>query len=392
MQAVCYRPLRSSDAEWYGSTFWTGPDWTRVGKNWHHPGHNTPSVRRFECPQDGNVSVTGRVFKLHLTGDGIRAMIRHNQREVWRAQIDGKDSKGKSHALSIDVKEGDAIRFVVHKRGQIYCDTTGWDPVVSYEGGAPSRASAAFAAKTQGAGGWFYEQEGLNQASPVLTHRVRKPPPVPVSAALRAELERLAPEAAPEGLALLAMVLEEWWREDGLDDTVEAYRVATTNHLERARLIAEAGCKDLETLEETPPAKLETARTHYLRVRLLKRELLLGHPLVQFGELLICKRRMPSYAHLVAQYYGWRQRGGGGLYVLRKPGRSLEVRDLVRGRLPQGSYLEPRLSYDGKRVLFAFVACDQTTPVPTSLAVNEEGPDEQAKQLHGEVVAMPEIQ
>ena len=82
-----YRPLAwRGDAEWYGSAFWTGPDWTRVGKDWHHPGNDTPSVRRFECPRDGHVSVTGRVFKLHLSGDGIRATIRHNGRDAWTAE------------------------------------------------------------------------------------------------------------------------------------------------------------------------------------------------------------------------------------------------------------------------------------------------------------------
>ena len=81
--------LTHRDAEWYGSTFWTGPDWTRVGKDWHHPGENTPSVRRFTAPRDGRLTVTGRVFKLHLDGDGIRASIRHNEREVWQAEIDG---------------------------------------------------------------------------------------------------------------------------------------------------------------------------------------------------------------------------------------------------------------------------------------------------------------
>jgi hypothetical protein len=61
-----YTPLVYRDAQWYGSTFWTGPDWTRVGKDWHHPGQNTPSVRRFTAPRDGRVTVTGRVFKPDL--------------------------------------------------------------------------------------------------------------------------------------------------------------------------------------------------------------------------------------------------------------------------------------------------------------------------------------
>jgi len=78
--------LTYRNAEWYGSTFWTGPDWTRVGKDWHHPGQNNPSVRRFDVPRDGRVTITGRVFKLHLSGDGsaARAAARRNAAGSWR--------------------------------------------------------------------------------------------------------------------------------------------------------------------------------------------------------------------------------------------------------------------------------------------------------------------
>ena len=157
--------LTYRDAEWYGSTFWTGPDWTRVGKDWHHPGENTPSVRRFTAPRDGRLTVTGRVFKLHLDGDGIRASIRHNEREVWQAEIDGKDDQGVEPKLALDVKQGDALRFIVHKRGNIFCDTTGWDPVIAYADGQRFQASASFAAKKQGEGGWFYEMLGPGAAT-----------------------------------------------------------------------------------------------------------------------------------------------------------------------------------------------------------------------------------
>src|SRR5512137_625886 len=130
-----YTPLVYREAEWYGSTFWTGPDWTRVGKDWHHPGQETPSVRRFTVPRDGRVTISGRVFKLHLSGDGIRAMIRHNDSEIWKAEIEGKDDKGVVPKLTLDVKKGDALRFIVHKRGNYGCDTTGWDPIVTYADG-----------------------------------------------------------------------------------------------------------------------------------------------------------------------------------------------------------------------------------------------------------------
>ena len=161
-----YRDLTYSQGEWYGSTFFTGPDWTRVGKDWHHPGENTPSVRCLVVPQDGRVTVTGRVFKLHQSGDGIRAVVRHNDRDVWSAEIAGADGEGVTHDLALEVRQGDRIRFVVHKRGNIGCDTTGWDPSVRWEkDNRTCRASEAFAAHTQGADGWRYEMEmGAAQA------------------------------------------------------------------------------------------------------------------------------------------------------------------------------------------------------------------------------------
>jgi hypothetical protein len=177
--------LTYRDAEWYGSTFWTGPDWTRVGKDWHHPGQNTPSVRRFMAPRDGRVTITGHVFKLHLNGDGIGASIRHNDREIWKAEIAGK---------TLDVKKGDALRFVVDKRGNIGCDTTGWDPVIAYPDGEKFQASAAFAAKKHGAGGWFYEMLGQGK-SPVAgkppvfgPEAFPEPPTVAIAAAAADEL------------------------------------------------------------------------------------------------------------------------------------------------------------------------------------------------------------
>ncbi|MBM4153426.1 MAG: hypothetical protein FJ221_00130 [Lentisphaerae bacterium] len=383
-----YRPLAwRGDAEWYGSAFWTGPDWTRVGKDWHHPGNDTPSVRRFECPRDGRVAVTGRVAKLHLSGDGIRATIRHNGRDAWTAEIGGTDGTGVVHRVEFDVKAGDAIRFVVHKRGHIGCDTTGWDPVVVYADGAAFRASEAFAAAKQGGGGWSYEQEGEGTAPPAVPAAAApERPSAPPSPALSALLAARAGELAPEtDSALLAMAMEEWWREDGLDDTPATYRAAASNHLERVRALAScAGAPpaDADRLVGAGPQSLDDWRLHYLRVRALKRSLMMGRPEMRFGELLVCKRRMPSYAHLVAQYYGWRQRAGGGLYAVARPGQSLALRDLTGGRLPPGSCLEPRVHPDGRRVLFAFVACDLTTPEPTSLPVNEAGPDERYFHLY----------
>ncbi|MDP6505483.1 MAG: hypothetical protein QF886_17805, partial [Planctomycetota bacterium] len=144
---------------WYGSAYWTGPDWTRVGKDWHHPGINTPSVRCFTAPRDGRVTITGRVHKAHLSGDGVRASIRRDKRNLWKADLEGKDDKGIDPNLTVDLRKGDRIRFVVHKLGRIFCDTTRWDPAVTYADGTRYQASEGFAEKKQGSGGWSYEME-----------------------------------------------------------------------------------------------------------------------------------------------------------------------------------------------------------------------------------------
>ena len=92
VESVQYRPLSHRNDLWYGSTYWTGPDWTRVGKDWHHPGINTPSVRCFTVPHDGRVTVTGGVHKADTNrggGDGVRASIRHRVPPDFRVIIIG---------------------------------------------------------------------------------------------------------------------------------------------------------------------------------------------------------------------------------------------------------------------------------------------------------------
>ena len=91
--------------------------------------------------------------------------------------------------------------------------------------------------------------------------------------------------------------------------------------------------------------------------------------------IVFITRYQPSWNHEVAQYFGWRQEPGGGLFRLEKPGRSLAVQDLIAGRHPAGSYFQPRLSYDAKKIVFAFVATDGGLPPGEVVKVNEEDGD-----------------
>jgi hypothetical protein len=450
-------------------------------------------VRCFVVPHTGRVTVAGRAFKLHQSGDGIRAMIRHNDREVWKAEIDGDDGEGVSHNLTLDVQRGDRVRFVVHKRGEIYCDTTGWDPTVRFmDDGKAYRASEAFAQHKQGADGWRYEMEAgpaqkaglpvvyawtpelalntwpVHPGTPVeLTDRDTfslavvadgkdqsglalatsldgawrfvasmdnngdvqltwyAGPDVDASDTVWSESyrgswvkgwmrldhgltedqrfaalkKRLAASVldAEMPLTLRAMVQADWRRQDSIDGLAESYGVAGREQMTRTQrlltdLRAARGAeflvdqsRQLAELAENLSAgghDIAASRLAWLSVRRLKRRIALANPLLDFGPMLVCQRVPPSWSHLVAQYFGWRQRPGGGLYVIERPGHSLAARDILRDQLPPGSVLEPRLSYDGRRVLFAFVACSNEVPVPASLPVNEEGPADRYLHLY----------
>ena len=477
------------DEQWYGSTFWSGPDWTRVGKDWQHPGESSPSVRCFRAPRAGRVSVSGRVFKRHLDGDGVRVSLWHGDRQIWQAEIEGRDSHGVEPKVTLEAKQGDAIRFMVHKRGAIFCDTTHWDPVIQYADGETFQASKSFS-KRQGEGGWFYEMPrpgagafpslhaldadfsvrastlapgrpfaavssdtvglfaladgngnaglvlAIDSAGPWLFHaelgrdgvlrlvgtavpQGGKLPAVALAAsgipglsgcplleqwsrrptetgplpelrgqflAAYQQLAGLMPEAPEPDLLLMAQA--EWRREDRIDETDSAYAAAVTNHLGRARrLLADlrTGREDaflareavflneVAVKVEQPGLGLAGWRKLYLQTRGLKRFIAFQNPLLDFGSLLFCQRVPPSYSHLVGQYFGWRQRPGGGIFVLDQPGCSLRARNLTGSQLPAGSFLAPCLSYDARKVLFSFVACPPQPPDSTRLPVNEQG-------------------
>ncbi len=483
-----YRLLAYRNDTWYGSTYWTGPDWTRVGKDWQHPGQDTPSVRRFTCPRDGKVTITGRVAKAHVDPktDGVRLFIHHGDKAVWQAEIDGGDAKGIEPNVTLDVRKGDALRFIVHKRGQISCDTTRWDPAIAYADGESFLASKGFSTTRQGDGGWSYEMEGGQQKKadvPTIYHfprhadaRLCRRPmdtewgvsfdrsdslplfviadgadqsgiilaPAPLQAwrvtarlamprslsiglvwegtltlkpgqsqqlpALRfaayrgswltglAKLQRLV-DSEDHGPALRksigstggapfdlsAMLQSEWQWEDKLADH-PLWPEATVRQVEKARFLltnlqrgqpagflAEeaaslnrlaAAAKNLENYMMDP-------QHFYQQARWLKRRIALANPLLPRAPLLFVKRVPTSYSHLVMQYFGWRARPGGGIFALESPGASLKTRCLFDAST--GNVLEPRLSYDAKRVVFSYSKCTKEDPFYHIYEMNVDG-------------------
>jgi hypothetical protein len=117
------------------------------------------------------------------------------------------------------------------------------------------------------------------------------------------------------------------------------------------------------------PKDAPARRAIFDKVCAIRRKIAFANPLLDFNELMILKRHMARYNHMCDQYYGIRQRPGGGLFVLSDPfGDKPRIRNIldksvvVSGRLKgkkltTGSFLSPDLSFDAGKVAFAYVEC-----------------------------------
>ncbi|MCL2744886.1 MAG: discoidin domain-containing protein, partial [Planctomycetaceae bacterium] len=84
-------------------------------------------------------------------------------------------------------------------------------------------------------------------------------------------------------------------------------------------------------------------------------------------EWLFLKRHRSMFRHMCDQFYGQTQRPGGGLFVLNI--ETGDIRNLLENsvvetgrlkgqKLDKGSFLSPDVSFDGKKIAFAYVECE----------------------------------
>ena len=106
---------------------------------------------------------------------------------------------------------------------------------------------------------------------------------------------------------------------------------------------------------ERPQSVRPLARQQlYFDVRQTVRRLALKNPLLDFDSLLFCKSAPGQFPHMSDQFYGWWSRPGGGIFILEDfKSNTPRLRCLTPDFAP-GSFLRPDLSYDGRRVLFAY--------------------------------------
>jgi hypothetical protein len=81
----------------------------------------------------------------------------------------------------------------------------------------------------------------------------------------------------------------------------------------------------------------------------------LANPLLDFDDILFTKRVPGSFNHMSDQYYGWWSRPGGGIFILRNFKSQQPEEVCLTGAFKEpGSFLRPMLSWDAKKVLFAW--------------------------------------
>lgn len=101
------------------------------------------------------------------------------------------------------------------------------------------------------------------------------------------------------------------------------------------------------------------ARKEWLANRWDQRHRALANPLLDFKDILFTKRVPGTFNHMSDQYYGWWSRPGGGIYILRDFKSAAPTTVCLTNSFTQpGSFLRPMLSWDAKKILFAWCRYD----------------------------------
>jgi len=194
---------------------------------------------------------------------------------------------------------------------------------------------------------------------------------------LRGAAARSEPE--PE---LKAMVEEDWARQEqrwGREvSSVEALKLAVERGVawlerrgersgeEKAPVDTRAGEELRRVAAAAEGLDVSERLEWYRRVRWLTRQWALADAGIGRQPLVFLQRNR-FICQMLHEYMGYFQdyggvAGGGGVFILERPGVSLRVRDVLSGRLPPGNYTTLALSFAGDAITFAFAERSATKP------------------------------
>ena len=103
-----------------------------------------------------------------------------------------------------------------------------------------------------------------------------------------------------------------------------------------------------------PNSPAEAQRELYFRAQRAIRSLTLRNPQLDFDTVLFVKRKPTRFPHVSDQHYGWWSQPGGGIYLLRGFRTDQPTVQSLTDSWEPGNFLDPDISYDGKKVLFTW--------------------------------------
>lgn len=132
-----YSPLSGIHSPW--SSWRYGTTSLALGNNWQAPNESGDAVRTWLAPHDGEITIRAEgsidVQNNGTMADGVRVKILLNNSQIWPANgwspvVCGTPVTPPS--VTLDVKEGDLVRFIVNMNANSWYDTTTWNPLIVY--------------------------------------------------------------------------------------------------------------------------------------------------------------------------------------------------------------------------------------------------------------------
>ena len=160
-----------------------------------------------------------------------------------------------------------------------------------------------------------------------------------------------------------ALIEHDWRLQDGIDTPLESrtFREAIERMLPPIQKLVDDLVLTGDEVERFNALKNSTIfdENRWRELHQLRRKIAFMNPLFPAGPLFFAKHVPSAMSHQLTQTYGYVARPGGGLFILDEPGRSMRLRSLTAGKLPEGNYAHPEVRFDGGKIYFAF--CEAPT-------------------------------
>ncbi|MCL2711599.1 MAG: hypothetical protein FWE95_12040 [Planctomycetaceae bacterium] len=155
-----------------------------------------------------------------------------------------------------------------------------------------------------------------------------------------------------------ALIEHDWRLQDGIDTPLErrTFREAIEKMLPPMQKLVDDLALTGDDAERFSTLKNSTVfdEHQWRELHQLRRRIAFSNPLFPTEPLLFEKHVPSAMSHQLTQTYGYAARPGGGLFVLDEPGKSMRLRSLTDGKLPEGNYAHPEVRFDGAKIYFAF--------------------------------------